>query len=85
MSIYLDPGILLPIAYLSRVEWQVLFMIGVYDVDSMVRGQHVYKSIWTPLTNQHISVSCRKTTNMANDWLWQYPKGGCKWLTVAIS
>ena len=40
--------------------------IGAYDVDSMARGQHVYISVQTPLTNQHISVSRRKITNMAN-------------------
>ena len=24
---------------------------SVYEFDSVVRGQHVYKSVWTPLTN----------------------------------
>ena len=25
---------------------------NVYEFDSMVRGQHVYKSAWTPLTDK---------------------------------
>ena len=26
--------------------------ISVYEFDTMVRGQHVYKSVWTPLTDK---------------------------------
>ena len=25
---------------------------GVYEFDNVVRGQHVYKSVWTPLTDK---------------------------------
>ena len=25
---------------------------SVYEFDNMVRGQHIYKSIWTPLTDK---------------------------------
>ena len=44
---------------------------SVYEFDSVVRGQNVYKSVWTPLTDcgvvKLVSASwCRKTTNVIN-------------------
>ena len=35
--------------HLSRVEWQVL--VPVDEFDSVVRGQHVYKSVWISLND----------------------------------
>ena len=46
---------LFPIVHLSRVEWQVL-CTSVYEFDNVVRGQHVYKSAWTPFYWQNTSV-----------------------------
>ena len=39
---------------------------NVYELDSIVRGQHVYKSAWTPFTDKCISGSRGKTMNMIN-------------------
>ena len=60
---------------------------SVYEFDSVVRGQHVYKSVWTPLTDW-----CSKTRNCIpvkedderdkyaiNDRLQQHSKGRCKY------
>ena len=53
---------------------------NVYELDSVVRGQHVYKSAWTPFTDKmHKCImwkdnECHKCT--LNDRLLQHPKGG---------
>ena len=44
---------------------------SVYEFDSVVRGQHIYKSVWTSLTDWCIKTHkcipwCVKTTNMIN-------------------
>ena len=54
---------------------------NVYEFDNVVRGQHIYKSAWTPLTdktckcilwedNEHVKYA-------VNNQLYQHPKGGC--------
>ena len=60
--------------------------ISVYKFDSVVRGQHVYKSVWTSLTDW-----CSKTRKCIlmqeddehdkyaiKDRLWQHLKERCK-------
>ena len=42
---------LFPIIHLSGIEWQVLVPVC-YEFGNVVRGQHVYKSAWTPLTDK---------------------------------
>ena len=48
-GVYLTPVL---ISYCSPAQGR---MVGasttVYEFDSMVKGQHVYKSLWTPLTD----------------------------------
>ena len=41
---------------------------SVYEFDSVVRGQHVYKSVWTSLTDwcSETRKRCGKTTNVIN-------------------
>ena len=59
---------------------------SVYEFDGVVRGQHVYKSVWTSLTDW-----CSKTRKCIpvqedderdkyaiKDRLWQHPKERCK-------
>ena len=41
------------ISYCSPVKGRMVgASIGVYEFDSMVRGQHVHKSVWIPLTDK---------------------------------
>ena len=41
-----------PVVHLSMVEWlQASASTSVYKFDSIVRGQHVHKSVWTSLTD----------------------------------
>ena len=39
---------------------KALASTGVHEFNSMVIGQHVYKCVWTPLTNKSISVSMQE-------------------------
>ena len=54
---------------------------SVYEFDSGVRGQHVYKSAWTPLTDITRKCILREDTERdkytVNDQLSQHPKRGC--------
>ena len=60
-SIYSDPAC---ISYHSLVQGTMAGAnIGVYKFGSMVRGQHVYKSVWL---TKLVSASCGKTTNVTN-------------------
>ena len=51
---------------------------SVYEFDNVVRGQHVYKNAWTPLTNKTRKCmlwednECDKYA--VNNRLYQYPK-----------
>ena len=47
-----EPQHLFPIVHLSRVEWHLDASTSVYEFDNVVRGQHVYKSAWTSLTDK---------------------------------
>ena len=56
--------------------------ISVYEFDNMVRGQHVYKSAWTPLTDKmhkcrHPAGDNERDKYGVNNRLYQHPKGGC--------
>ena len=54
--------------------------ISIYEFDSVVRGQHVNKSAWTPLTDK--TCKCilwedyKRDKYAVNNRLSQYPKGG---------
>ena len=54
---------------------------SVYEFDNVVRGQHVYKSAWTLLTNK--TRKCilwednERDKYTVNNRLYQHPKGGC--------
>ena len=52
---------------------------GVSKFDSVVRGQHVFKSVWTLLTNKtHKLIMLednKRGKYAANDRLYQCPKG----------
>ena len=54
---------------------------SVYGFDSVVRGQHIYKSAWTPLTDEMrkcILWEDNKCDKYAvNNRLYQHPKGRC--------
>ena len=55
--------------------------ISVYKFDNVVRGQHICKSAWTPLTDKARKCipwednECDKYA--VNNQLYQHPKGGC--------
>ena len=36
------------------------------EFESVVKGQHIYKSAWTPLTDKIHKACCRKTMNVIN-------------------
>ena len=41
------------VSYCSLVQGRIAGgSTSVYEFDSMVRSQHIYKSAWTPLTNK---------------------------------
>ena len=52
---------------------------SVYEFDKVVRGQHVYKSAWTPLTDRTrkcILQGAKECDKYAvNNQLYQHPKG----------
>ena len=54
---------------------------SVYEFDSVVRGQHVYKSACTPLTNKMrkciLWEDNKRDKYAVNNQLYQHPKGGC--------
>ena len=54
---------------------------SVYEFDSMVRGQHVYKSAWTPLTDKTrkciMQEDNKRDKYTVNNQLYHHPKGGC--------
>ena len=54
---------------------------SVYEIDNVVRGQHVYKSAWTPLTDKMHKCMLQEDNNRdkyaVNKQLYQHPKGGC--------
>ena len=48
-GVYLNPAL---ISYCSPVQVRMAgASTSVYEFDSMVRGQHIYKSVWTSLTD----------------------------------
>ena len=54
----------------------------VYEFDNVVRGQHIYKSAWTPLTDKmaHKCILWEDNEHdkyAINNQLYQHPKGGC--------
>ena len=54
---------------------------SVYEFDNMVGGQHVYKSAWTPLTdNTHkciLQEDMKHDKYAVNNRLYQHPKEEC--------
>ena len=54
---------------------------SVYEFDSVVRGQHIYNSTWTPLTDKIRKCILPKYNERdkyaINDQLLQHLKGGC--------
>ena len=56
--------------------------ISDYEFDNVVRGQHVYKSAWIPLTDKTARKCILREDNehdkyAVNNQLYQHPKGGC--------
>ena len=69
------------ISYCSPVQGRMAgASTSVYEFENMVRGQHVYNSAWSPLTDNMRKYilwednECDKYTE--NNKLYQYPKGG---------
>ena len=49
-SVYSDPGVY---SYCLPVQGRMAgTSISVAEFDSVIRGQHVYKSVWIPLTDK---------------------------------
>ena len=52
---------------------------SVYEFDNLVRGQHVYKSAWTPLTDKTRKCILREDNERDkyafNNQLYQHSKG----------
>ena len=62
------------ISYWSPVQGRITgASISVYEFDSMIRGQHVYKSAWTPFTDKMYKCILQEDNKhdkyTANDWL----------------
>ena len=55
--------------------------ISVYEFDNVVRGQHVYKSAWIPLTDKMCKCMLQEDNECdkyaVNNQLYQHSKGGC--------
>ena len=53
---------------------------SVCEFRNMVRGQHIYKSAWTPLTDKMLKCIQQEDNECGkyavNNRLYQYPKGG---------
>ena len=53
---------------------------SVYEFDNVVRGQHIYKSVWTTLTDKIHKCILREGNEgdkyAVNNRLYQHPKGG---------
>ena len=73
------------ISYCSPVQGRT-HMAGastsVYEFDNVVRGQHIYKNAWTPLTDKMVHKCILREDNKCvkytvNNRLYQHPKGGC--------
>ena len=77
------PRHLFPIVHLSRVESFRMAdaSTSVYEFDNVVRGQHVYKSVWTSLTDKTRKCILQEDNECdkyaVNNRLYQHPKGGC--------
>ena len=55
------------ISYCSPVQGRMAgASTSVCEFDNVVRGQYVYKSTWTPLTDKSASTSCGKIMNVIN-------------------
>ena len=70
------------ISYCSPVQGRMAgASTSVYEFDNMVRGQHAYKSAWTPLTDKARKCILREDNERdkytVNNRLYQHPKGGC--------
>ena len=51
-GIYSDPGIYFLIAHLGCQEWQVPVLVFTSSIVHVVRGHHIYKTIWTPVIDE---------------------------------
>ena len=61
-----------------------------YELDNVVRGQHIYKSAWTPLTDKTARKCILREDNerdkyAVNNRPYQHPKGGCTYVSREIS
>ena len=70
------------ISYCSLVQGRMVSAsTSVYEFDNMVRGQRIYKSEWTPLTDKTYKCILREDNKRdkyaINNQLYQHPKGGC--------
>ena len=64
------------ISYCSPVQGRMAgASTSVYEFENVVRGQHVYKCAWIPLTDKREDNECDKYA--VNNRLYQHPKGGC--------
>ena len=70
------------ISYCSPVKGRMAgASTSVYEFDNVVRGQHVYKSAWTSLTDKTRKCILQEDNEhdkyAVNNRLYQHPKGGC--------
>ena len=57
-SVYSVPAF---ISYCSPVQSRkTCVSASIYEFDSVAIGQHVYKRVWTPLTDESVSASMRE-------------------------
>ena len=58
---------LISIVHLFKVRRKTHASTGIYEFDSAVIGQHIYKCVWTPLTEECVSAfETEKTMNVTN-------------------
>ena len=70
------------ISYCSPVQGRMAgASTSVYKFDNVVRGQHVHKSAWTPLTGKMRKCILQKDNECdkcaVNNQVYRHPKGGC--------
>ena len=49
----------------ARVEWQLSVLMSTCKFNSVISGYHIYKTVWTPLTDETLQV-WKIPTNMMN-------------------
>ena len=61
---------------LTRMPRMAGTSTGVYEFHTVVRGHHVYKTVWTPVIDETLQVA-QEGTSRHNKYTVAISKGGC--------